>query len=238
MAHRPVLVVAPGRSGTSTIARLLHRTFKIHMGDRFHPADSRNKQGYYEDLDFRKIDESFANPKSPHQLLSAEYWELLTKLLLQEKAGENRPWGYKEPRLSFFLGYHVDILRGLDLEPLLLRPRRPIHKVAASVHLHMGWDSIWEAFGAVAMRDYVIDATIATQGVTCYEFYFPPDGSKVSDLTVVEWIKECLDTEDMEYDKENVEKYLEKQREDIRAVDSEQSPGLDADGQHRVSHVT
>lgn len=209
--HRPVLVVAPGRSGTSTVARLLHEVFHIKMGTHFHPPDEHNRKGYYEDLDFRKLDESLANPKPPHQLIAAPFWEVLTRQSLEAKAAEDVPWGYKEPRLSFFLGYHVDILRhAVGVEPLVLWPRRPIHKVASSVHMRReGWDKLWEAIGAVAMRDYTLQQTLLALEVTYYQFWFHKmDRNETPDKEVVQWIKTCLDKEGMEYDKDSVQTFM------------------------------
>jgi hypothetical protein len=212
--HRPVIVTGPGRSGTSTTAKLLHEVFKVKMGDAFHPADEHNQEGYFEDLDFRMLDESLINPQRPQRLLSAPFWEKLTKEALKKKLDEDVPWGYKEPRLSFLLGYHVDLLRGLDVEPVVLWTRRPLHRVAASVHMRRkGFECLWTAFGSVALRDYALQHAIDCMDITCYQFWFYESNrskvrEKIPEIEVVTWIKDCLDKEELEYDRESVREWM------------------------------
>jgi len=49
-----IFVVGTGRSGTSTVARILHEHEICCMGHKFRKPDERNVQGYWEDLNFRK----------------------------------------------------------------------------------------------------------------------------------------------------------------------------------------
>ena len=57
-----VLVFGTGRSGTSTVARLLHEECKVHMGDSWvRQPDNFNPKGYYEDHGFGKLLDSLSN---------------------------------------------------------------------------------------------------------------------------------------------------------------------------------
>ena len=44
------LVVGTGRSGTSTVARVMHEKLGISMGNEFVPSNEFNEKGYYEDV--------------------------------------------------------------------------------------------------------------------------------------------------------------------------------------------
>ena len=54
---KPIFVIGTGRSGTSTVARLLHDNFDINMGDNFRPANDDNPSGFYEDLDLKRLND-------------------------------------------------------------------------------------------------------------------------------------------------------------------------------------
>jgi hypothetical protein len=55
--YDPVIVVGPGRCGTSCVAGVLHR-LGIYMGHRLLPADRTNPYGHWEDSDFVEVNEA------------------------------------------------------------------------------------------------------------------------------------------------------------------------------------
>lgn len=84
-----IIVLGPGRCGTSTIARLLHNSVGITMGTRFRDSDKSNPKGFYEDLDFRDLN---------HAVLSGQCSDFEKKLdyLVRSRMGL---WGIKDPRI-------------------------------------------------------------------------------------------------------------------------------------------
>lgn len=84
-----IIVLGPGRCGTSTIARLLHTKLNISMGTRFREPDRSNPKGFYEDLNFRDLN---------HAVLSGQCGNFQFKLdyLINSRKGQ---WGIKDPRI-------------------------------------------------------------------------------------------------------------------------------------------
>jgi hypothetical protein len=165
-------------------------------------------------------------------MLSANYWEHLTREVLEKKLEQDIPWGYKEPRMSFLLGYHVDILRDLGVEPFVLWARRPLHRVASSVHMRReGWEDLWAAIGGVALRDYVLERTLLSMLVPYEQFWFYEGGGAkvrepIPEYKVVSWIATSLTREALEYDHASVSAYLAKEEECRTTTSSEPTTQL------------
>ncbi|HLC15932.1 MAG TPA: sulfotransferase [Thermodesulfovibrionia bacterium] len=104
------IVTGMGRSGTSLVANFL-QSAGIFIGDRVPEADSHNRYGYFEDLDFIHFHEKilarhglnyFASPKKP-VILSDEEINTAKELI---RTRTNKPfWGWKDPRTCFFLDF-------------------------------------------------------------------------------------------------------------------------------------
>jgi hypothetical protein len=137
------LVLGPGRSGTSFIAKTLHENGVV-MGERFRPPDKKNPDGYYEDLDFKELNESLLANKLPFS-----GWQYQVCELVDSKSGD---WGVKDPRLCYLLGYYLDIIPSA----CALRAHRPIHEVALSMNRCYGWP-IAEALSEAARREALLD---------------------------------------------------------------------------------
>lgn len=86
-----IIVLGPGRCGTSTVARLLHNNLHIPMGGRFREPDQSNPQGYYEDLDFRDLNHNMLNGR-----YSIDYFQERLNILMSSRRGR---WGIKDPRI-------------------------------------------------------------------------------------------------------------------------------------------
>lgn len=97
-----ILVVGTGRSGTSTVARLLHEKCGINMGTKFRLPDEQNPKGYYEDLNFRNLNDSYLRNK----IRLVNFVENIFKLI--EKKEE--PWGLKDPRLTRLLPHYITLM--------------------------------------------------------------------------------------------------------------------------------
>jgi len=51
---QPYLVIGTGRSGTSTVARVLHEKLNVFMGYHFPETTDQNPKGFWEDLEFNE----------------------------------------------------------------------------------------------------------------------------------------------------------------------------------------
>lgn len=87
-----IIVLGPGRSGTSTVARILHNHLGISMGVRFREPNEANPSGYFEDLDFRDLNEAILTNKLDPMVQNYEIGQLFRK--------RQEPWGIKDPRIS------------------------------------------------------------------------------------------------------------------------------------------
>ena len=120
---KPIFVVGVGRSGTSTVARLLHTEFGICMGQRFREPDEKNEKGYYEDLDLKSLNEQF--------LIGALTNPSFITALENELAKPWRQkiqWGFKDPRLCELGGIYFTYL-----QPIVIRCCRPKEQVIKSL---------------------------------------------------------------------------------------------------------
>ncbi len=84
-----IIVLGPGRCGTSTVARLLHNNLRINMGNRFKEPDQSNPNGFYEDLDFRDLNHATLNGNCSN-------FEKELAQLINNCRGQ---WGVKDPRI-------------------------------------------------------------------------------------------------------------------------------------------
>ncbi len=94
-----VLVISTGRAGSSAVARILHTKLSVSMGKNFRKPDEENPKGFYEDLDFRNINEAFMRGT----LTYPEFDTRLENLIKQKKSD----WGIKDPRLSELWGLYL-----------------------------------------------------------------------------------------------------------------------------------
>jgi hypothetical protein len=129
--YKPWLVIGCGRSGTSTVARILHEHFKINMGDNLVPADDVNPKGYYEDETFH-----YANRKLTRGYGTLPEWFYFAQDEIKKRYETGKPWGLKVNGLAYILGlFHLFIP---DAHYIWV-----IRKVPLVVKSHVTW---WEAY--------------------------------------------------------------------------------------------
>ena len=154
----PVIVVGPGRSGTTVVSRLLHEQLGISMGTRFR-SDPQGKC-YYEDLDFRDLNRHFMDGT-----LNFNEWLKTTEHNIFVRFAADQPWGFKDPRASYIMGMYFLFFR----DPLFIRCRRHHGDVAKSMNENYGW-SLEKAHSVAAERDLALDRFL--YGKRVEEFYF------------------------------------------------------------------
>ena len=124
------LVVGTGRSGTSTVARVMHEKLGISMGNEFVPSNEFNEKGYYEDVDFYRANLAFYD----NQLFFGD-WVCQIREILRERYKAGKPWGFKDSRMASLLGAYFTFLN----EPKVIRCKRDSELVIASMIRCYGW---------------------------------------------------------------------------------------------------
>lgn len=120
-----ILVLGTGRSGTSTVARLLHTELGVSMGTRFRDPDSANPKGYYEDLDFQEMHVN-------------TIWDYDRRASLVDYLFEIRKglWGFKDPRTPYFWRIYREHI-GRDTKIIIAT--RAVHQIVISLRKNYGW---------------------------------------------------------------------------------------------------
>lgn len=95
-----ILVTGTGRSGTSDVARILHK-LGVNMGDSLIPADKNNESGYFEDTDFIDLNKNFV--KKWYPISKPEFRNKLKTLLKRRK----EPFGIKDPMIAYILDEYL-----------------------------------------------------------------------------------------------------------------------------------
>lgn len=86
-----VLVISTGRAGSSTVARILHTQLNVSMGYHFRQPDAENPKGFYEDLDFKTLNETILKG-----IISYPEFAIRLSHLIKKRKED---WGVKDPRL-------------------------------------------------------------------------------------------------------------------------------------------
>lgn len=119
------IVTGVGRTGTSTVARLLHEHYRVPMG-----CDV-TRNNFYEDMDFVRLNEKVI-------LGHISYFYFLAELeeLVKARDKEYLQWGLKDPKTSYLLGTYLSIIK----EPTIIRCNRDKNLVIDSLIENYGWD--------------------------------------------------------------------------------------------------
>lgn len=165
-----VFVVGTGRSGTSTIARLLHERLNVSMGGRFRAVDDQNPDGYYEDLDFKEANEKALNGK-----MRVPVFVETIEHLASQRTGK---WGLKDPRLCYLLGFYLRLMP----DAVVIRTRRELSAVAESLSRCYGWP-LANALHEAHRRESFLDR---------YESHLVSFDHKRTDESLLEELTPCL----------------------------------------------
>ena len=125
----PIMVCGSGRDGTSAVAGLLH-TAGVFMGFEMFTNFNHNPKGHFEDQDFLTLHmgKSLKVPGKCYNKLSGEHKDEFRELI-RERRGLNWPWGFKDPRIAYYLKFYFE---EFDC-PKIIRLRRDMHDVRRSI---------------------------------------------------------------------------------------------------------
>lgn len=98
----------------------------VHMGDRFDPPSHANPNGYFEDVEFKRLFDMMYCGKEVEELLR-----------VQIRLRDGRPvWGVKDPKLCVVFNRFV---RTLGADPKVVVVRRPPDQICDSMARAIGF---------------------------------------------------------------------------------------------------
>jgi len=136
MEYDPIIVVGPGRSGTSAVAGVLYQ-LGVFMGERLHEADESNSSGYFEDRDFIEVNHQLATRAIKH-----EQWKARVSDLLRERRARLTAWGWKDPRTCDFLPHYLELV-GEAKFIRCVRKATDVEASALKAYGRLGWWTPW-----------------------------------------------------------------------------------------------
>lgn len=132
----PYIVLGMHRSATSTIARGLRKA-GVYMGDKLLPANTWNPKGYYENIDFVKMNDKILklaggkwyDPPPRHRIINTTNLvaEEIQELIRKYSVGL---WGWKDPRTSLTIDCYMPFLN----KPIFITCLRNPGDVARSLN--------------------------------------------------------------------------------------------------------
>ena len=120
----PFIVTGTGRSGTSTVGRVLHTLLNVSMGEEHVKADHANPDGYWEDLDFWNLNRAFIR-----SMIDFNTFFLGVQNVITKRENDHKVWGFKDTKLCYFLGLYLSYLN----DPKIIVCERPKHLVVNSL---------------------------------------------------------------------------------------------------------
>lgn len=149
----PYIVLSQHRSGSSLVANVLQQ-LGVKMGDKFPRTNQYNPRGYWEDVDFirmnvrllKRAGGKWSNPPTEDRILAAgqfyetQITELLTRKMERSRSVKGGRWGWKDPRTCLtILIYHRILTETLHANPSYIVVQRNQQAVINSlIRRHRG----------------------------------------------------------------------------------------------------
>lgn len=143
-AKRVIIVLGPGRSGTSLLMQALG-AMGMRLSEKMIPGSASNPGGFFEDSEIVDVHKELLESLSAHPALPlpddwlgsgpAQKAKRRLKEILDERMAESETiWGFKDPRTVSFLPLWIRILNEPGVVPVfILAMRNPAH-VVTSLH--------------------------------------------------------------------------------------------------------
>lgn len=178
--YEPIIVVGPGRCGTSLVAGVLHH-LGVFMGAEFVPSNESNPDGYWEDKSFRDLNQAVLSKK-----ISAQKWDLEIDQLLKKRRALHVPWGWKDPRTCHLLNQYLPHLNN----PFYVRCRRnpeDIEKSMVKAYAGIGWTQK-TAISCRQWRESRLDEFLQSHNTLEVEFELLIKDSKKMVAKIIEFL--------------------------------------------------
>jgi hypothetical protein len=127
----PILVLGPGRCGTSMVAGILHY-LGVCMGEIFIPADTTNPFGHWEDAEIHDLNVAYLSKQ-----MREEVWEKCLLRIFDDRQTSHLTWGWKDPRMCYLV-HHI---AGLYTHPTYIRCERDRYAMQKSAEYAYGWSA-------------------------------------------------------------------------------------------------
>lgn len=131
----PVIVLGCPRSGTSTVARILHTKLGVCMGHIFRAPDDRNPEGYYEDKVMAKALDGLRRGG-----ITPSMWRLIMAVEHEEANCDKEFVGVKHPLYSLIAASTIE---KLGFRRVIVTKREPKEDVINSVVKYT--DRLWHS---------------------------------------------------------------------------------------------
>lgn len=188
---QPVALVGMHRSGTSMVAKVLHRA-GLNLGPEsaLMPPAEENPEGFFEHLEFVRLNDEILNaagagwdcpPASNFDWESSELdWLRERARALADTLSDRVPWGWKDPRTTLSLPFWESVLGPLSVIAVV---RNPL-EVVTSLHRRNGFSvalslTLWRIY---AERLLQFTAPVSRL-VTHYDAYFTRPDQEIDRIT-------------------------------------------------------
>ena len=185
MSRDPYIVIGTGRSGSSTVAGILHNKMGIFMGQEFRKPNEKNPDGFWEDVEFASPNWKFLNGKINYPRWIKEIFAVIAK-----RESWDAPWGFKDPDATHFLGLYLSFFKN----PKIIRCKRNKELVTKSLMRCFKYSMI-KAENLWNMKEMILDNVLS--GKDYLEIYF--NERKISDTEIMKTIKGKWNGEKHEY---------------------------------------
>jgi hypothetical protein len=183
MTNGPIIVTGPGRSGTSAVARVLHKS-GLRMGTEFAPANEYNPVGYYEDVPARDLNERVM---ADCEMDGLDHWPERTDVLraaepYRDEMGRIASTGvagWKDPRFCVTLEAWLPVLSAPPRIVVCLRSPKAFVRSAVSIFGLVTDESLerWWANHLERVLEVIREYRLAATSVVYENLVMRPDAT-------------------------------------------------------------
>ncbi|MGI0500976.1 sulfotransferase family protein [Limnospira platensis] len=191
---RLIIILGPGRSGTSLLTQLLE-SMGMKISENLSQPNLSNIEGFWEDADIVNLHKKLlidinANPYLPlpdnwmNTNATEEAKNQIKQILNRESNLNSTIWGFKDPRINAFLPLWFQVLNSLRYTPIFVLSVRHISAVAISCFKQYGTS---QYIAELLWLNRIIDAlhyTSADCFIVHYEDWFAQPSKLAQELLI------------------------------------------------------